>query len=56
MPFQEAMIVAATKWPRHDLLARISDNPVARLNRAIAVLFGAAKGLESLDTLIDNAR
>jgi len=53
----EASRAEDTDWPQilalYDLLGRMSDNPVVRLNHAIAaaMVHGAAKGLELLDTL-----
>jgi predicted RNA polymerase sigma factor len=58
----EAARAADTDWPQilalYDLLARISDNPMVALNRAIAVamVHGAPKGLELLDALRADAR
>jgi RNA polymerase sigma factor (sigma-70 family) len=51
-----------TDWPQilalYDLLVRITDNPMAALNRAVAaaMAYGPAKGLELLDALGDDAR
>lgn len=51
-----------TDWPQilalYDLLKRMSDNPMAALNRAIAaaMVHGPAKGLELLDALKEDAR
>jgi RNA polymerase sigma factor (sigma-70 family) len=53
----EAARVEDTDWPQilalYDLLLRISDNPMVRLNHAIAAAMvrGAAHGLELLDSL-----
>jgi len=51
-----------TDWPQilalYELLGRMSDNPMVRLNHAIAaaMVHGAAKGLELLDVLKADAR
>lgn len=51
-----------TDWPQilalYDLLSRMSDNPMVRLNHAIAVAMvqGVSKGLELLDRLKADAR
>jgi len=51
-----------TDWPQilalYELLGRMSDNPMVRLNHAIAaaMVYGAAKGLELLDALKADAR
>jgi RNA polymerase sigma factor (sigma-70 family) len=51
-----------TDWPQilalYDLLSRMSDNPMVKLNHAIAVAMahGATKGLEILDALKADAR
>jgi RNA polymerase sigma factor (sigma-70 family) len=51
-----------TDWPQilalYDLLKRMSDNPMVRLNHAIAaaMVHGATKGLELLDALRADAR
>ena len=51
-----------TDWPQirafYDLLSRMSDNPMVRLNHAIAVamVHGPGKGLELLDTLKADSR
>ena len=51
-----------TDWPQilalYDLLGRMSDNPMVRLNHAIAaaMVHGATKGLELLDVLNTDAR
>jgi RNA polymerase sigma factor (sigma-70 family) len=51
-----------TDWPQilalYDLLKRMSDNPMVTLNHAIAaaMVHGATKGLELLDTLKTDAR
>jgi len=53
----EAVRAEDTDWPQilalYDLLSRMSDNPMVRLNHAIAVamVHGVARGLELLDTL-----
>jgi predicted RNA polymerase sigma factor len=53
----EAARVEDTDWPQilalYDLLVRMSDNPMVRLNHAIAaaMVHGAAHGLELLDAL-----
>jgi RNA polymerase sigma factor (sigma-70 family) len=53
----EAARAEDTDWPQilalYDLLGRMSDNPMVRLNHAIAaaMVHGAAKGLELLDAL-----
>jgi predicted RNA polymerase sigma factor len=53
----EAPSVAATDWPQilalYDLLVAMSDNPVAALNRAVAVamVHGPAAGLAAVDAL-----
>jgi RNA polymerase sigma factor (sigma-70 family) len=58
----EAAQVEDTDWPQilalYDLLGRMSDNPMVRLNHAVAaaMVHGAAKGLELLDALKDDAR
>ena len=58
----EAARAEDTDWPQilalYDLLRRMSDNPMVTLNHAIAVamVHGAAKGLELLDGLKDDAR
>ena len=58
----EAVRAQDTDWPQilalYDLLKRMSDNPMVRLNHAIAVamVHGVAKGLELLDTLKADAR
>jgi RNA polymerase sigma factor (sigma-70 family) len=58
----EAVRAEDTDWPQilalYDLLSRMSDNPMVRLNHAIAVamVHGVAKGLELLDTLKADAR
>src|SRR5262249_61048321 len=51
-----------TDWPQilalYELLGRLSDNPMVRLNHAIAaaMVHGATKGLELLDALKSDAR
>jgi predicted RNA polymerase sigma factor len=58
----EAPRAEDTDWPQilalYDLLRRMSDNPMVGLNHAIAVamVHGAAKGLELLDALQADAR
>jgi len=58
----EAARAEDTDWPQilalYDLLRRMSDNPMVRLNHAIAaaMVHGAAKGLELLDALSADAR
>ena len=58
----EAARAEDTDWPQilalYDLLSRMSDNPMVRLNHAIAVAMvqGVSKGLELLDTLKADAR
>jgi RNA polymerase sigma factor (sigma-70 family) len=58
----EAAHTGDTDWPQilalYDLLTRMSGNPMAALNRAIAaaMVHGAAKGLELLDALKADAR
>jgi predicted RNA polymerase sigma factor len=58
----EAQRAEDTDWPQilalYDLLGRMSDNPMVRLNHAIAaaMVYGAAKGLELLDALKTDAR
>jgi RNA polymerase sigma factor (sigma-70 family) len=58
----EAARADDTDWPQilalYDLLRRMSDNPMVRLNHAIAVamVHGAMKGLELLDALNADAR
>src|SRR5271170_3811483 len=58
----EAARVEDTDWPQilalYDLLKRMSDNPMVALNYAIAaaMVHGANKGLELLDTLRADAR
>jgi len=58
----EAARAEDTDWPQilalYDLLSRLSDNPMVVLNRAVAaaMVHGAAKGLELLDALKDDAR
>jgi len=53
----EAVRAEDTDWPQilalYDLLSRMSDNPMVKLNHAIAVAMvqGVARGLELLDTL-----
>lgn len=58
----EAARAEDTDWPQilalYGLLGRMSDNPMVRLNHAIAaaMVHGAAKGLELLDALKADAR
>src|SRR5262245_5299182 len=58
----EAARAEDTDWPQilalYDLLWRMSDNPMVRLNHAIAaaMVHGATKGLELLDALRADAR
>jgi RNA polymerase sigma factor (sigma-70 family) len=58
----EAANAEDTDWPQilalYNLLKRMSDNPMVALNRAIAeaMVHGAAKGLELLDTLKEDPR
>jgi RNA polymerase sigma factor (sigma-70 family) len=58
----EAETTEATDWPQilalYDLLKRMSDNPMVRLNHAIAaaMVHGPGKGLELLDALDQDAR
>ena len=58
----EAARAEDTDWPQilalYELLGRMSDNPMVRLNHAIAaaMVYGAAKGLELLDALKADAR
>jgi RNA polymerase sigma factor (sigma-70 family) len=58
----EAARAEDTDWPQilalYDLLRRMSDNPMVRLNQAIAaaMVHGATKGLEMLDALKTDAR
>lgn len=58
----EAARAEDTDWPQilalYDLLRRMSDNPMVRLNHAIAsaMVHGATKGLELLDALKSDAR
>ncbi len=58
----EAARAEDTDWPQilalYELLGRMSDNPMVKLNRAIAVamVHGAVKGLELLDALEADAR
>jgi RNA polymerase sigma factor (sigma-70 family) len=58
----EAARAEETDWPQilalYELLGRMSDNPMVRLNHAIAaaMVHGAAKGLELLDALKADAR
>jgi RNA polymerase sigma factor (sigma-70 family) len=58
----EAARAEDTDWPQilalYDLLRRMSDNPMVRLNHAIAaaMVYGATKGLELLEVLKADAR
>jgi RNA polymerase sigma factor (sigma-70 family) len=58
----EAVRAEDTDWPQilalYELLRRMSDNPMVRLNHAIAaaMVHGATKGLELLDALKADAR
>jgi len=58
----EASSAKETDWPQilalYDLLARMSDNPLVRLNQAVAaaMAYGPARGLELLDTVSADAR
>jgi RNA polymerase sigma factor (sigma-70 family) len=58
----EAARAEDTDWPQilalYELLRRMSDNPMVRLNHAIAaaMVHGASKGLELLDALKADAR
>jgi RNA polymerase sigma factor (sigma-70 family) len=58
----EAARAEDTDWPQilalYDLLGRMYDNPMVRLNHAIAaaMVHGATKGLELLDALKSDAR
>jgi predicted RNA polymerase sigma factor len=58
----EAPSAKETDWPQilalYDLLARMSDNPLVRLNQAVAaaMVHGPARGLELLDTVSADAR
>ena len=58
----EAARAEDTDWPQilalYDLLKRMSDNPMVRLNHAIAaaMVHGATKGLELLDALKGDSR
>jgi predicted RNA polymerase sigma factor len=58
----EAVRAEETDWPQilalYDLLLRISDNPMVRLNHAIAaaMVHGAVKGLELLDAISSDGR
>jgi predicted RNA polymerase sigma factor len=58
----EAARVEDTDWPQilalYDLLVRTSNNPMVRLNHAIAaaLVYGARKGLELLETLDADTR
>jgi RNA polymerase sigma factor (sigma-70 family) len=58
----EAARAQDTDWPQilalYDLLRRMSDNPMVKLNHAVAaaMVHGATKGLELLDALKADAR
>jgi RNA polymerase sigma factor (sigma-70 family) len=58
----EAARAEDTDWPQilalYDLLGQMSDNPMVRLNHAIAaaMVYGATKGLELLNSLKSDAR
>ena len=58
----EAPTADATDWPQiaalYELLMRLSDNPVVRLNQAVAVAMvrGPRAGLVILDGLADDER
>jgi RNA polymerase sigma factor (sigma-70 family) len=58
----EAPSAKETDWPQilalYDLLARMSDNPLVRLNQAVAaaMVHGPTRGLELLDTVSADAR
>jgi RNA polymerase sigma factor (sigma-70 family) len=58
----EAARVEDTDWAQilalYELLKRVSDNPMVKLNHAIAVamVHGVTKGLELLDTLASDSR
>jgi RNA polymerase sigma factor (sigma-70 family) len=58
----EAARADETDWPQilalYDLLGRMSDNPMVRLNHAVAaaMVHGATRGLELLDALSADAR
>lgn len=58
----EAANVGETDWPQilafYDLLLRMHDNPMIRLNRAIAVamVHGAERGLYELEALVADPR
>jgi RNA polymerase sigma factor (sigma-70 family) len=58
----EALNASETDWPQilalYNLLNRMSDNPMVKLNQAIAVamVHGAASGLELIDELKSDAR
>ena len=58
----EAARADDTDWPQilalYDLLSRMSDNPMVRLNQAIAaaMVHGATKGLELIEVLKTDAR
>ncbi|MFG2074764.1 RNA polymerase sigma factor [Nonomuraea maritima] len=58
----EAPTAAETDWPQilalYDVLAVIEDNPVVRLNQAVAVamVHGPRAGIDLLDTLTADAR
>jgi predicted RNA polymerase sigma factor len=58
----EAATAEETDWPQilalYEFLGRMSDNPMVRLNHAIAasMVHGAAKGMELLETLNSDHR
>ncbi len=58
----EAPSAKKTDWPQilalYDLLARMSDNPLVRLNQAVAAAMahGPARGLQLLDTVAADPR
>jgi len=58
----EAAAAEDTDWPQilalYELLKRVSDNPMVKLNHAIAAAMvqGPAKGLELLDSLLADGR
>lgn len=58
----EAATAEETDWPQilalYELLKRMSDNPIVKLNQAVAaaMVHGATAGLQLLDTLQDDTR
>jgi RNA polymerase sigma factor (sigma-70 family) len=58
----EAPAAADTDWAQilalYELLVRMTDNPVFRLNRAVAIgmAHGPSAGLQALDALVDDER